>query len=379
MMGEILENLATNVDTYSLRQPLGVCAGICPFNFPAMIPLWMFPFAIACGNTYIIKPSERTPGAMMLLAELAKQAGVPDGVLNVVHGGVDTVNFLCDDEHIKAVSFVGSTRAGEYIHERGSKHGKRVQANLGAKNHATILADADKDLTLSALAGAGFGAAGQRCMALSVAVFVGESQKWIPELVERAKKLRAGPGMLESSDLGPLISQESKNRVVKLIKSGVDEGAEILLDGRNAKIEGYPNGNFVNPTILNNVRADMECYREEIFGPVLLTLGVKTLDEAIAFTNANPNGNGCAIFTTSGAAARKFQSEIDVGQVGINLPIPVPLPMFSFTGSRGSYRGTHNFYGKKGVEFFTQVKTITSNWRYDGAAAKFSTTMPILK
>jgi len=216
-------------------------------------------------------------------------------------------------------------------------------------------------------------------MALSTAIFVGDSKDWIPELVERAKKLKVGPGMNEKSDLGPLISQESKARVLKLIQSGVDQGAKLLLDGRTVKIDGYPNGNFVNPTVLANVTPDMACYQEEIFGPVLLTLSVPTLDEAIEFTNKNPYGNGCAIFTTNGAAARKFQTEIDVGQVGINVPIPVPLPMFSFTGSRGSYRGTHNFYGKKGVEFYTQIKTITSNWRYDGAASAYSTTMPILK
>jgi len=315
----------------------------------------------------------------MILAQLAKEAGLPNGVLNVVHGGVDTVNFICDDPRIKAISFVGSTRAGEYIHDRGSRHGKRVQANLGAKNHAVILPDADKESTLNALTGAAFGAAGQRCMALSTAIFVGEAKDWIPELVERAKKLRVGPGLSEKSDLGPLISRESKDRVQRLVQSAVDQGAELLLDGRNVKIESHPAGNFVNPTIINRVRPDMECYSEEIFGPVLLTLSLPTLDESIDFVNKNPNGNGCAIFTQSGAAARKFQSEIDVGQVGINLPIPVPLPMFSFTGSRGSFRGSHNFYGKKGVEFFTQVKTITSNWRFDGVGAQFSTTMPVLK
>lgn len=378
LMGETVENLATSVDTYSYRQPLGVTAGICPFNFPAMIPLWMFPIATAAGNTMIMKPSERTPGATMILARLAQEAGLPDGVLNVIHGSTEAVNFLCDEPVIKAISFVGSNPAGEYIHDRGTKNGKRVQSNLGAKNHATILPDADKDATLNALCGAAFGAAGQRCMALSAVVFVGETKEWIPELKERAERLKVGPGLDPTSDLGPLISRESKARVERLIQSGVDQGANLLLDGRNPTVEGYPNGNFVGPTILTDVTPDMDCYKEEIFGPVMICLTAETLDDAIALTNNNPYGNGCAIFTSSGAAARKFQYEIDVGQVGINLPIPVPLPMFSFTGSRGSYRGAGHFYGKDGVRFFTQIKTITSNWRMN-EATKLSGSMPVLK
>jgi malonate-semialdehyde dehydrogenase (acetylating)/methylmalonate-semialdehyde dehydrogenase len=379
LMGETLENLASGLDTYSYRQPLGVCAGVCPFNFPAMIPLWMFPMAIACGNTFILKPSERTPGASLIFARLAQEAGIPDGVFNIVHGQTDTVNFICDHPSIKAISFVGSNPAGEHIHDRGTKHGKRVQANMGAKNHATILADADKEATLNSLAGAAFGAAGQRCMALSTAIFVGESKKWIPDLVEKAKSLRVGPGQDEKSALGPLISKQSKERVIKLVRSGVAEGAKLLLDGTECKVDGYPNGNFVNPTILTDVKPHMECYREEIFGPVLLCLTADTFDEAIALTNQNRYGNGCAIFTRSGAAARKFQYEIEAGQVGINVPIPVPAPMFSFTGNKDSYRGATNFYGKNGVYFYTQVKTVTSNWRFDETTAKLSTSMPLLK
>lgn len=381
MMGETLENLSRGVDTYSYRQPLGVVAGIAPFNFPAMIPLWMFPMALVTGNTCIMKPSERTPGATMILARLAAQAGVPAGALNVIHGAVDAVNFLCDHPAIRAVSLVGSNRAGEYIHARGTANGKRVQSNMGAKNHATILPDANKETTLNALVSAGFGAAGQRCMALSVAVFVGESRKWIPELKAKAEALRCGQGLDPKADLGPMISKEAKARALQLIDSGVKQGAKLLLDGRNVKVNGFPNGNFVGPTILTDVTPNMTCYTEEIFGPVLLCIGVETFDDAIKLINSNPYGNGTAIFTQSGSAARKYQSEIDVGQVGVNVPIPVPLPMFSFTGSRHSFRGSTHFYGKMGVHFFTQTKTITSNWRFEDSplAKGVSTAMPLLK
>jgi malonate-semialdehyde dehydrogenase (acetylating)/methylmalonate-semialdehyde dehydrogenase len=377
MMGETLENLSRNIDTYSFRQPLGVTAGICPFNFPAMIPMWMFPVALVTGNTMIMKPSERTPGASMILAGLCKEAGLPDGVLNIVHGGVDCVNFMCDDPAIKAISFVGSNQAGEYIHKRGTQNGKRVQANLGAKNHATIMPDADKDTVINQLCGAAFGAAGQRCMALSTAVFVGSSADWIPDLGKKAAQMSCGEGSNTASDLGPLISKESKARVLRLIQSGVDQGAELVLDGRDVNVDGFPEGNFVKPTILSNVTADMECYTEEIFGPVLVCVKVDTLDEAIEFTNNNPYGNGCAIFTKSGSAARKFQYDVDCGQVGINVPIPVPLPMFSFTGSRASHRGPGHFYGKEGVNFFTQIKTVTSKWD-DSVVSEIQATMPLL-
>ncbi|KAG9297532.1 hypothetical protein G9A89_001472 [Geosiphon pyriformis] len=367
LMGEKLE-VATDMDTYTVRQPLGVTAGICPFNFPAMIPLWMFPLSIAAGNTMIIKPSERDPGAMILLAKLAEQAGIPKGVLNVVHGSVDTVNFLCDNKHIKAISFVGSDKAGKYIHKRGSANGKRVQANLGAKNHGVILSDSNKNHTLNQLTGAAFGAAGQRCMALSTVVFVGKAREWLPELVERAKKLKVSGGFEPDADLGPLISPLAKQRVEGLIQSGVDQGADLLLDGRNPPLpDKYKNGNFVGPTILANVNTSMDCYKEEIFGPVLVCLSVETLDEAIELINKNPYGNGTAIFTNNGSNARYFSQNIDVGQVGVNTPIPVPLPMFSFTGSRGSIQGDVNFYGKSGISFYTQTKTITSLWRKEDA------------
>jgi malonate-semialdehyde dehydrogenase (acetylating)/methylmalonate-semialdehyde dehydrogenase len=277
-----------------------------------MIPLWMFPMGIATGNTYLLKPSERTPGASMLLAELAQEAGLPKGVLNVIHGGHDAVNFLCDAPEVKAISFVGGNKAGLHIHARGSQNGKRVQSNMGAKNHATILPDADKETTLNQLTAAGFGAAGQRCMALSVALFVGDSAKWIPELKARAQGLRVGAGSDPKADLGPLISAESKQRVHDLIASAEKEGARIELDGRGVQVDGFPNGNFVGPTIISGVTPNMTCYKEEIFGPVLLCVEVPTLEAAIEFTNASPYGNGCAIFTSSGAAARKYQYEIDV-------------------------------------------------------------------
>ncbi|KAJ3081747.1 Methylmalonate-semialdehyde dehydrogenase [acylating] mitochondrial [Rhizoclosmatium hyalinum] len=344
------------------------------------IPLWVFPLAIACGNTCVIKPSEKDPGAMMILAELAAQAGVPKGVLNVVQGSVDTVNHICDDPHIKAISFVGSDHAGKYIFARGTANGKRVQANLGAKNHGVILPDANKNYTLNQLTGAAFGAAGQRCMALSTVVLVGEAKNWLPELVERAKALKVSSGFDETADLGPMISPEATKRAEDLIQSGVDEGAQLLLDGRGIKPKGFEKGNFLGPTILAGVKPHMKCYTEEIFGPVLVVLEADTLDEAIELVNSNPYGNGTALFTNSGSAARRFQDEIDVGQVGINVPIPVPLPMFSFTGSRGSIRGDLNFYGKTGVQFYTQTKTVTALWRSeDASTSQASVNMPTIR
>jgi len=377
-MGETLENVSRNIDTYSYRQPLGVCAGITPFNFPAMIPLWMFPLAIATGNTFILKPSERDPGASMLLARLAQEAGIPDGVINVIHGARDAVNFICDAPEIRAISFVGGDAAGRHIHERGTRNGKRVQSNMAAKNHATIMPDADKERTLDQLVGAAFGASGQRCMALSAAVFVGEAQNWLPDLVERAKKLRVNEGMQANADLGPVISPQAKQRIEGLIQSGVDEGAKLLLDGRGIKVSGYEKGNFVGPTILGGVRPNMKVYTEEIFGPVLICLNADTLEDAIQLINQNPYGNGTAIFTNNGAVARKYQHEIDIGQVGVNVPIPVPLPFFSFTGSRKSFLGSTHFYGKMGIDFFTQTKTITSNWTLQTGSTGVSTSMPLL-
>jgi malonate-semialdehyde dehydrogenase (acetylating)/methylmalonate-semialdehyde dehydrogenase len=379
-LGETLSNVAKDMDIITYRAPLGVTAGICPFNFPAMIPLWMFPMALVTGNTMVMKPSERDPGACMMLMDLANQAGFHPGTVNVIHGAHNAVNFICDDPDIKAISFVGSDQAGTYIYERGSKNGKRVQSNMGAKNHGVIMPDANKEATLNALTGAAFGAAGQRCMALSTVVWVGEAKKWIPELIERAKKLKVSAGHEPDADLGPLISPAAKQKVERLIESGVNEGAECMLDGRGINVPGYENGNFVGPTVLHKVQPSMECYREEIFGPVLCSLEADTLDQAIEIINNNPYGNGTAIFTTNGATARKFQSEIDVGQIGVNVPIPVPLPMFSFTGSRGSFRGDTHFYGKQGINFYTQTKTITQLWRGDDATdTKATVAMPVMK
>jgi malonate-semialdehyde dehydrogenase (acetylating)/methylmalonate-semialdehyde dehydrogenase len=275
---------------------------------------------------------------------------------------------------------VGSDQAGSYIYEEGAKHGKRVQSNMGAKNHGVIMPDATKESCLNQLVGAAFGAAGQRCMALSTAVFVGDAKKWIPELVEKAKKLKLNAGDQPGADIGPLISPAAKERVERLIESGVKEGAKIVLDGRNVTVPGYEKGNFVGPTIITGVKPSMECYREEIFGPVLVILEAKTLEDAISLINSNPYGNGTAIFTNSGATARKFTMDIDVGQVGVNVPIPVPLPMFSFTGSRGSFKGDQNFYGKAGINFYTQLKTVTSQWRSeDAVASTAATTMPVMR
>jgi malonate-semialdehyde dehydrogenase (acetylating) / methylmalonate-semialdehyde dehydrogenase len=361
-LGELANNVATGVDTYTLLQPLGVCAGITPFNFPAMIPLWMFPMAIATGNTFVLKPSEQDPMVTMRLVELALEAGIPKGVLNVVHGGEDVVNAICDHADIKAVSFVGSTRVGTHVYNRASLAGKRVQCMMGAKNHAVVLPDANKEQTLNALAGAAFGAAGQRCMAASTAVLVGEAQSWIPELVAKASTLKVNAGTEAGTDVGPLISCAARERVEALIASGVAQGATLELDGRSPKVVGFEEGNFVGPTIFSGVKPGMRIYDEEIFGPVLVILAADSLDDAIALVNANPNGNGTAVFTQSGAAARRFQEDIDVGQVGINVPIPVPVPLFSFTGSRASKLGDLGPYGKQVVTFYTQTKTVTQRW-----------------
>jgi malonate-semialdehyde dehydrogenase (acetylating)/methylmalonate-semialdehyde dehydrogenase len=366
-LGEFAENVAGGVDTYTLRQPIGVCAGITPFNFPAMIPLWMFPMAIVCGNTFVLKPSEQDPLTPMLLAELAMQAGVPPGVLNIVHGGKGVVDAICTHPDIAAVSFVGSTAVGTHVYSLASAHGKRVQCMMGAKNHAVVMPDANKEQSLNSLVGATFGAAGQRCMATSVTVLVGEAQRWIPDIVAKAKTLKVNAGVEKNVDLGPVVSKKARQRILGLVEDGIKEGAKLELDGRGIKVPGYEHGNFIGPTIFSAVTPEMKIYTTEIFGPVMVIVAVKTLDEAIALINNNPFGNGTGIFTQSGAVARKFQSEIDVGQVGINVPIPVPVPFFSFTGSRGSKLGDLGPYGKQVVQFYTQTKTVTSRWFDDGS------------
>ena len=378
-LGELANNVAGGVDTYTLLQPLGVCAGITPFNFPAMIPLWMFPMAIATGNTFVLKPSEQDPMVTMRLCELALEAGVPPGVLNVVHGGEQVVNAICDHPDIKAISFVGSTKVGTHVYNRASLAGKRVQCMMGAKNHAIVMPDANKEQTLNALAGASFGAAGQRCMAVSVAVLVGEARQWIPDLVEKAKTLKVSAGTEQGTDVGPLVSCAARDRVTALIERGVADGATLELDGRNPTVPGYERGNFVGPTVFSGVKPGMAIYDQEIFGPVLCLAGAETLDEAIALINSNANGNGTAIFTQSGAAARKFQEEIDVGQVGINVPIPVPVPLFSFSGSRASKLGDLGPYGKQVILFYTQTKTVTARWFDDSTTAQGVNTTISLK
>jgi len=374
LQGETLPGIATAVDTHSYRVPLGVCAGIAPFNFPAMIPMWMFPLATAAGNTFLMKPSERVPLTTMKLASLAQDCGLPPGVFNVIHGTHDAVNFICDNKHIQAISFVGSNTAGEYIYNRASANDKRAQCNMGAKNHAVILPDADPTSTVNQLIGASMGAAGQRCMALSVAIFIGKAKEMVPMITEKAAKLSVGPGAEASSDIGPVISSVAKTRIEGLIASGVDDGATLALDGRNPSVpKGYENGYFVGPSVFTNVERGMKIYDEEIFGPVLCCICMDSYDEAIQFINQNQYGNGTAVFTRSGAAARKFVDEIECGQVGVNVPIPVPLPMFSFTGNKKSIRGDLNFYGKAGLNFFTQWKTVTQAWRDDKYIEELST------
>ncbi|CAL7950330.1 unnamed protein product [Xylocopa violacea] len=379
-MGESTPNIATDMDIISYKVPLGVTASICPFNFPAMIPLWSFPVSVACGNATILKPSERVPGASMILADLFAKAGAPPGLLNVIHGQHAAVDFICEHPEIKAVSFVGSDQAGKYIYKQSSAHGKRVQCNMGAKNHCVVLPDANKNKTISQIVGAAFGAAGQRCMALSVAIFVGKSKDWLPELVEAAKKLKVNAGHVPGTDLGPVISPQSKKRICELVESGVKEGATLALDGRGLVVPGFEKGNFVGPTVLANVQPSMRCYTEEIFGPVLSCIFTDTMDEAFNIINSNPYGNGTAVFTTNGATARAFANRIEAGQIGINVPIPVPLPMFSFTGNKGSFLGDSHFYGKHGINFHTQVKTITQLWRAgDASDIASSTAMPTMQ
>lgn len=459
LLGDSLAGISTTMDCISYREPLGVCAGICPFNFPAMskykvkvlvlgeirtgwtsrvddmdnalmlllllvlpllffsancttthyivllVPLWMFPLAITAGNTFILKPSEKTPGAALFLAELLASTGLPEGVLQVVQGAKHMVDQICTHPQISAISFVGSNTAGQYIHQQGTQHGKRVQANLGAKNHAVILPDTTTttttstnqsqsssnmmDATTTALVGAAFGAAGQRCMALSTLVLVGttedETKEWMNSICTKAAALQVGPGMDPSSDIGPLITAESKQRVISIIDQAVEQGAVLELDGRPTTQDdddhdhhSMNKGNFLRPTVLFNITTSNIAYTQEIFGPVLVCLRVDTLQDAIDLINHdNPYGNGCALFTSNGSAARYFTHHVHVGQVGINVPIPVPLPMFSFTGNRASIRGDLNFYGSSGVQFYTQLKTVTSNWPINMMTTTTATTHSI--
>ncbi|WWC64491.1 methylmalonate-semialdehyde dehydrogenase (acylating) [Kwoniella dejecticola CBS 10117] len=375
LLGDKLE-VSADMDTFSRRLPLGVTAAITPFNFPAMIVLWSAALATVTGNTLIVKPSERDPGATMIIAELCERAGIPPGVINVVHGSAPTVNRICDDPAIKAISFVGGDKAGEHIYNRATPLGKRVQANLGAKNHCVIMPDANKNLSLNAVAGAAFGAAGQRCMALSVAIFVGAARQWIPELIDRAKALKVSGGFEENTDLGPVISPQAKAKIEHYIGTVEQEGGKILLDGRGLTVPEYPNGNFVGPTVVE-ATVDMSAYKNEIFGPVLTIVEAETLDDAIDIINQNKYGNGASIFTNSGSTARKFELEAEPGQIGVNVAVPVPLPMFNWSGNKGSFKGDIPFYGKSGIDFYTYRKTTTSLWpAADAVGNRASVHMP---
>lgn len=369
MMGETVENVAANIDTQSYIQPLGVCVGITPFNFPAMIPLWMFPLAIAAGNTFVLKPSEQDPLTPMRLAELFMEAGAPEGVLNIVHGTKQQVDYLLEHEMTRAVSFVGSVPVGQHIYQTATAKMKRAQCFAGAKNHCVIMPDADKNQVINNLVGASIGAAGQRCMAISVAVFVGEAKTWVDELIPKFEAVKPGLWNDPNAGFGPLISASAKQRVIALIESGKEQGATCLVDGSEVTVEGYEDGHWIGPTLFTNVATHMDIYQQEIFGPVLCCVCVDTLDEALALVNQNPYGNGTSIFTASGAAARKYQHEVEVGQVGINVPIPVPMPFFSFTGWKNSFYGDLHAYGKQAVRFYTETKTVTSRWFDDSMSA----------
>ena len=361
--GEFSEEVGTDVDTHSLREPLGICAGITPFNFPTMVPMWMYPVAIACGNTFILKPSEKVPSAAMRLAELFKEAGLPDGVLNVVHGDKSAVDAILKHPDIRGVSFVGSTPIAKYIYESCAKSGKRVQALGGAKNHAVVLPDADLDFAADALIGAGYGSAGERCMAISAIVAVGDvGDALVQKLSEKASKLKVGPGSGKDMDMGPLVTSAHRDKVAGYVDKGIAEGAKLVLDGRKIKVTGHEKGFFLGASLFDDVKPEMAIYKDEIFGPVLSVVRVKTLDEAIKLINANPYANGTAVFTRSGGAARKFEREIEVGMVGINVPIPVPVAFFSVGGWRGSLFGDTHVHGMEGVRFYTRAKVVTTRW-----------------
>ena len=363
LKGEFSENVGTNVDSYSMRQPLGVAAGITPFNFPAMVPMWMFPLAIACGNTFILKPSEKDPSCPMRLAELLHEAGLPDGVFNVVNGDKEVVDAILSNNDIKAVSFVGSTPIAKYIYENAAKNEKRVQALGGAKNHLVVMPDCDLEGAVNGLMGAAYGSAGERCMAQSVAVAVGDiGDELVSRLVKKAEALKIGPGMDKSSEMGPLVTKQHLEKVKGYVDLGVKEGAKLVLDGRDLKLQGYENGFYIGGCLFDHVTTDMRIYKEEIFGPVLSVVRVKTFEEATKMINEHEYGNGVSIYTRDGDAGRTFASKIQVGMVGINVPIPVPMAFHSFGGWKRSLFGDSGMHGMEGIKFYTKLKTITSRW-----------------
>jgi len=363
LKGDYSDQVSTDVDTYSFREPLGVVAGITPFNFPAMVPMWMFPVAIACGNTFVLKPSERDPSASMLIAQMWQEAGLPDGVFNVVHGDKLAVDTILDSPDVAAVSFVGSTPIAKYIHERGTANGKRVQALGGAKNHAIILPDAGIDYASDHLVAAAFGSAGERCMAISAAVAVGSAaDDLVAAVSEKARAVKVGPGREADSEMGPVVTSAARDRIRGLIGTGEEQGAQLVVDGRGLNVPGHENGFWVGPTVIDAVTPQMDVYKEEIFGPVLSVVRSDSVDDAINLINSNPYGNGTAIFTSSGEAARRFQRGVNVGMIGINVPIPVPMAYYSFGGWKDSLFGQSHIHGPEGVAFYTRAKVVTSRW-----------------
>jgi malonate-semialdehyde dehydrogenase (acetylating) / methylmalonate-semialdehyde dehydrogenase len=376
LKGEFSENVSSKVDAFSIRQPVGVVAGITPFNFPVMVPLWMFPIAIACGNAFVLKPSEKDPSAANFMAELFQRAGLPDGVFNVVHGDKVAVDSLLEHPGVRAISSVGSTPVARYIYETGAAHGKRVQALGGAKNHMVVLPDADVDAAANAIVGAAYGSSGQRCMAVSVVVAVGDAGDALVEALRpKLESLRVGPGSSDDSEMGPVVTAAARDKILSYVETGLQEGAELAIDGRDVKVEGYENGFYVGPCLFDRVRPHMRIYTDEVFGPVLVMVRADSLDEAISLVSANRYGNGTAIFTNDGGAARRFQHEVEVGMVGINVPIPVPMAFFSFGGWKESLFGDSHVHGVEGVRFYTRLKAVTSRWP-EGAAGRVSLTFP---
>lgn len=380
LKGEITENVGTNIDSHAVRQPLGVVAGITPFNFPAMVPMWMFPIAIVCGNTFVLKPSERDPSASLMLADLFKEAGLPDGVFNVLHGDKEAVAGLITHPDIQAVSFVGSTPIARYIYTTACAQGKRVQALGGAKNHLVVMPDADLDQTTDALMGAAYGSAGERCMAVSVAVAVTDKigDELIERLTPRVQALKIGPGNNQDAEMGPLVTQQHLERVKNYIDIGVEEGAELVVDGRDYTNPESPNGYFIGGSLFDQVKSNMKIYKEEIFGPVLSVVRAQDYQEAVNLINDHEFGNGTAIFTRDGDSARAFANEIQIGMVGINVPIPVPMAFHSFGGWKNSLFGDHHMHGPEGVRFYTRLKTITTRWP-TGIRAGAEYIMPTMK
>ena len=363
LKGEFSQEVGNGIDSWSIRQPLGITSGITPFNFPAMVPMWMYPISIACGNTFILKPSEKNPSCSIRLAELFTEAGLPNGVFNVLQGDKEVVNLILENELIKSVSFVGSTPVAKYIYEKSAKFGKRVQALGGAKNHLVVMPDANINQAVDGIMGAAYGSAGERCMAVSVAVAVGNiADQLVENIFQKAQTLKVAPWVDKSSEMGPLISREHKEKVENYISIGEKEGAKLILDGRNYNIQGYENGFFVGPTLFDHVKKDMMIYKDEIFGPVLSVIRVNDYEEAINLVNDHAFGNGTSIYTSDGEISRHFTTKCKIGMVGVNVPIPVPMAFHSFGGWKQSLFGDHSMHGIEGVRFFSKLKTITSRW-----------------